>query len=111
MGVQVYKHYCGEFLESVDLFLPSDNCGDEEDSCTAKKMSCCDDEVEVHQLKVDFVKTQKQVLKRMPPAVVVILYTTLIEDKEVSSYTAGYTAFHIPDIPIYKRLQRYTLYA
>lgn len=114
LGVQVYKHYCGTLLESVGFYMPPNSCEDEggEMTCSVgKETSCCDDELEVHQLKSDFLKTPKQVLKKLTPVLICVLCPELLEEKATAKWVDYYVALHIPDIPIYKRLQRYTLYA
>lgn len=63
LGVSVYKHYCGEFLEGVSLYFQTNPCADEggEDACQqGKQMDCCDDETEFHQLKVNLIKNSNE---------------------------------------------------
>lgn len=62
MGVNVYKHYCGELLEGISLFVQFNPCADEggEDACSAgKEDSCCADETEFYQLDVKLLKQQQ----------------------------------------------------
>ncbi|MBL4623776.1 MAG: hypothetical protein JKY42_01335 [Flavobacteriales bacterium] len=52
LGFSVHKHYCGNYLKEVSIFVDSDEsncCGEEE-----KEMGCCSDEELVYQLDVDY---------------------------------------------------------
>jgi len=58
-GINVYKHYCGDFLAEVSFFVKSDPCADEggEDACSAgKEMDCCEDQTEFYQLDTQLIK-------------------------------------------------------
>jgi len=58
-GINVYKHYCGDFLAEISFFVKSNPCADEngEESCSADKgMDCCEDESEFYQLDTQLIK-------------------------------------------------------
>lgn len=60
-GVNVYKHYCGDFLADVSFFVKSNPCADEDgnDTCSAdKEMDCCEDKTEFYQLETKLFKQQ-----------------------------------------------------
>jgi hypothetical protein len=65
LGVNVYKHYCGDLLEGISVFIQSNPCADEggEEACTAgKETDCCEDETEYYQLDIELVTQQVQQL-------------------------------------------------
>lgn len=57
IGIQLNKHYCGGLLAGINLYFPAPSCSDlgEGSSCSKEsmEMSCCDDEVEFHQLDLE----------------------------------------------------------
>ncbi|MFT6165902.1 MAG: hypothetical protein ACJAV5_000759 [Vicingaceae bacterium] len=58
-GINVYKHYCGDFLAEISFFVKSNPCADEsgEDTCSVgKEMDCCEDESEFYQLDTQLIK-------------------------------------------------------
>ena len=63
LGVNVYKHYCGDLLEGISVFIQSNSCADEvgEEACSAgKETDCCEDETEYYQLDIELVTQQVQ---------------------------------------------------
>lgn len=65
LGVNVYKHYCGDLLEGISVFIQSNPCTDEggEEACSAgKETDCCEDETEYYQLDIELVTQQVQQL-------------------------------------------------
>lgn len=65
MGIQVYKHYCGEYLAAISVFHKS-SCGDtsnEAESCAMQsEKSCCEDEMHFVQLDTDLAFQAVQTL-------------------------------------------------
>ena len=58
-GINVYKHYCGDFLAEISFFVKSNPCADEngEESCSAsKETDFCEDESEFYQLDTQLIK-------------------------------------------------------
>ena len=115
LGIQVYKHYCGDFLEEVSLYIPSNPCADEggEDACSkGKKTSCCDDETEYYQLEVDLIKnSNNQKDFKLFPIKEYSIINKLIEvegEKEIVTLLSKPPP--LSPIPIYKNLQRLVYY-
>lgn len=117
LGVQVYKHYCGDFLAEVSLYFQSNPCADEggEEACSkGKKESCCDDEFQYLQLDVDLQKTNIQrpnfdqlALKSIHPLVSKLIVDTPLNEDEALVFE------HPPErnqLPLYRLFNRYTLY-
>ncbi|MBL4709324.1 MAG: hypothetical protein JKY48_12885 [Flavobacteriales bacterium] len=111
-GISIYKHYCGDFLEEISIFIQSNSCADEsgEDTCSAgKEMSCCDIETEYYQLEIDLVKTTPRqisfeithqiILFRLDQESIIVKEPSNLEDLHI-----------IEGVPIYKKLKRLTLY-
>lgn len=115
VGIQVNKHYCGDFLQSISLYVQLNPCADEggEDACSRDKApSCCDDETEFHQLKIDVIKQSVLQQDFNLQFSNVIFYTSnffkLQRETEVVTLLAQPPP--ISPIPIYKRLKRLTYY-
>ena len=115
VGIQVYKHYCGNLLEDVSIYFQSNPCQDEggEDACSKGKAdSCCDDETEFYQLKIDLIKhTENNKIQNY-----FVLAQPIFGDPsliiERNSEVKLFQARPPPDkkVPIYKRLLRFTYY-
>lgn len=115
-GINVYKHYCGDFLEEVSVYIQSNPCADEggEDACSKdKETDCCDDEVEFLQLDIDLVQAQSQKVEFSNNQLTLVLFAAIPMAKESSNQMESISERAPPNfhkIPIYKRLSRYTLY-
>lgn len=115
-GVNVYKHYCGDFLEGISIYFQTNPCGDEggEDACSKDKAAaCCDDEIEYHQLDVDLVRAQKTWLDFSLTFQLIDfgIAKELVLNTSNSINKAKRAPPNIVKIPIYKKLNRYTFYA
>ena len=81
-GINVYKHYCGDFLADISFFIKSNPCADEngEDSCSVgKDVSCCEDETEFYQLDTELFKQQSSTEKyEMQPVEVELRYVLAV---------------------------------
>lgn len=114
-GIQVYKHYCGDYLAAISLFHES-SCGDqeEEESCKMQsEKSCCEDEFQFLQIDTDLLSQSTQKLSQEKQLLIAVLAVhvfkleQLNDDLIVSNYEPP------PErqkIPIYKRLMRLTYY-
>jgi len=115
VGISVYKHYCGDFLAEISLYVQSNPCADEggEDACNkGKEMDCCDDETEFYRLQLDSVKPTIVDLKiQFVPKKYLVLFTPQ-PTQLVDQVQTGFSLKEKPTekIPIYKRLHRFTLY-
>lgn len=116
LGVQVYKHYCGDFLVGVSLYIQSNPCADEsgEDKCSRGEMkSCCEDEFQYIQLDINLQKPDIKnpsfhhlalIQRPIPTAAAELIFLSrqlapkLVEPPEEKV------------IPLYKLLRRYTFY-
>lgn len=115
-GISVYKHYCGDLLEEISIFIQSNPCSDEggEAACSAgKEMNCCDNETEYYQLEVDLVKTsQHQINFRITPQIILFglaqNHLFFIEESKSLNYLELPPI--ISDIPLYKQLKQFTFY-
>lgn len=117
LGVQVYKHYCGDFLAEVSLYFQSNPCADEggEEACSKGKVdSCCDDEFQYLQLDVDLQKTNIQRLDfdELASNSILPLVSKLIVHLESKEHEN--VEFEEPpelnQAPLYRLFNRYTLY-
>lgn len=115
LGIQVYKHYCGDYLAEISVYVQSNPCADEggEDACSkGKTKSCCDDETEYYQLKIDLIKaSQKDQLSKFIPSESLLLSDYLYA-KEQSKELLVQNVRPPPEnkIPLYKELQRLLYY-
>jgi len=116
LGVQVYKHYCGDFLADVSLYIQSNPCADERgvDKCTKGEMkSCCDDEFQYIQLDINLQKTDIKRPSFNHIAFIQIL-TYIIETKLINLSNQFEPKLIEPPekkvTPLYKLLHRYTFY-
>ena len=115
LGVQVYKHYCGDFLAEVSLYMQTASCAVEggEEACSKdKSTSCCDDETEFYQLTIDLIKHQQveQNFSYFPVSVILIAKHFIISDDKESLLVLLAKPPPIDGIPLYKKLQRLTYY-
>lgn len=115
LGIQVYKHYCGDFLAEISVYIQSNPCADEggEDACSkGKEMSCCDDETEFYQLDVDLIKQSQEQQKLEFTALQHVQIFESSEDLMEQEWDLNYLSRPPPlsKVPIYKKLQRYTYY-
>jgi hypothetical protein len=113
LGVQINKHYCGDFLAEVGVYFHPDSCSkmNLQDSCYAKKKSCCNDEEEIYQLDIDLIKQsqERQQIK---------WYSILLDSFIINTFEEG--ELQVPGIkevyppplkiPLYKQYSRYTYY-
>jgi len=114
-GVSVYKHYCGDFLAEISIFIQSNPCSDEngEDACTVnKEMECCDDETDFYQLEIDLVKTSLNKINfSLNHGFTLLGHINKLDTKdEIAELSYLERPPPIYRIPIYKELQRFTLY-
>jgi hypothetical protein len=59
IGISIYKHYCGDLLEAVSIYVQANPCMD--DGCTMEAdMGCCEDEYEFIQMEYQLHKVEKQ---------------------------------------------------
>lgn len=115
-GVNVYKHYCGDFIREISIYIQSNPCSDEggEDVCSmGKKASCCDDEVEYHQLDITLQQGQIQKIEFDINHQIVELFAQL----PLTTKSESQLDFRIerppPDlvkIPLFKTLNQYLFY-
>ena len=114
-GINVYKHYCGEFLAEVSFFVKSNPCADEsgEDTCSAsKEMDCCEDETEFYQLDTQLIKQSNayEGLELGPIQVQLIQSTlTVLEESEtlISLYEPPPPRYNNP---LYQQFQQLIFY-
>jgi hypothetical protein len=115
-GINVYKHYCGDFLAETSIYIQTNPCADEggEDACSkGKAKSCCDDEVEFLQLDVDLVQSQNQKVDFNSHNYIIefVESISLNNKKNISLESDRKRAPPlISEEPIYKRLNRFTFY-
>ena len=115
LGIQVHKHYCGDFLAAISVYFQSNPCADEsgEDACSKeKKMACCNDETEFYQLDVDLIKqAQQQKLSLQTPSIV-LESPEIIEEAVERNRVELYLSRPPPwlKIPLFKKFQRLTYY-
>ncbi len=110
LGVQVYKHYCGSFLAEVSVFIQSNPCADEngEESCSKMaESSCCDDEVQLMQLDVDFQKTNSQRIQFNQLAFIPL---TFISNSFKEELHEDFLILNFEDPPDIKELPLFKLY-
>ncbi len=111
----MFKHYCGDYLAEVSVYVQSNPCADEggEDVCSkGKKKSCCDDETEFYQLKIDLIKhSQKDQLSNF-----LMVEEVLLSDQQTAYKQLKFEAFlqarppPLNKIPLYKKLKRLVYY-
>lgn len=115
-GVSVYKHYCGDFLEGISLFVQSDPCSDEggEDACNIlNENDCCEDETNFYQLDVDFITNGISNLKIKNAEIIPLVEFSeprITTDNLIVS-TSITSPPEINKIPIYKKIHKIILYA
>ena len=97
----VEKHFCGDFLMDVSFIGHADGCGMDMEKVSAKKKSCCKDEVhhiegqdELQQTSVDEFNFSKQQFL----ASFYISFNDLFTENE--SKKTYYKDFSPPDIPL-----------
>ena len=116
IGVSVYKHYCGDFLAAVSLYVESNPCADENggDICSSNKAtSCCDDETDYYQLDTDLVVAVSKKLQIILPFTFQRTEIKII-DEDLTSEESQFTGNNSPTIftiPIYKKQKQLIFYA
>lgn len=114
-GVQVYKHYCGDFLEAISVYIEANPCEGEggEAMCSqGKTTSCCDDETEFYQLEVDFIKhSSNQQEFKIFPTLLSLNNEELIDfsEKKVHLILLAKPP-PVKPVPIYKQLSQFIFY-
>lgn len=115
MGVNVYKHYCGELLEGISLYIQTNPCAEEggEDACSANNEDeCCDDEFNFYQLDLDFIQSNSSKIKMVLSKVAIlriekIQFSPILESKKLK--IEGIPP-PMRKIPIYKLNQKLVFY-
>jgi hypothetical protein len=101
LGFCVHKHYCGDYLKEVNLFIDAnedDCCGDWE-----KEADCCNDEEFIYQLDLDYSVNNsfKDVLPNISLLSSVHCTGIVFEkDKQFSSFLYYKPPIYFIDIPI-----------
>ena len=115
-GINVYKHYCGNLLEEISVYIQSNPCADEggEDACSkGKASSCCDDDVEFYQLDITLHSSTSKDIKFQKIQSVIKLFAK-VPFKNIQDVEGNIRKERAPPNlsfpPIYKRLSRYTFY-
>ena len=115
MGINVYKHFCGDLLEDVSFFVKSSPCADEggEDACSAgKEMDCCEDQTEFYQLDAQLIKqsNDQEDFKLLPIEIQLSYYS--LTDLELIEYTVELDDFPPPKYsnPLYQQFHRLVFY-
>ena len=114
-GINVYKHYCGDFLAEISFFVKSNPCADEsgEDTCSAgKEMDCCEDESEFYQLDTQLIKqTSTYEDLELRPIQVQLVHSVLTvpkqRDIEISLYEPPPLIYNNP---LYQEFQQLIFY-
>jgi hypothetical protein len=116
VGIQLYKHYCGDYLAAVSLFHKS-SCGEvesEEESCKMQKeKSCCEDEF--HYLQLD-TELANHIYQGLSFEQIAIAKTLFNDTFDLSLFIEGLEIEIHKDpperhkLPLYKRLNRLTYY-
>lgn len=115
-GINVYKHYCGDFLEEVSVYIQSNPCADEggEDVCSmGKETSCCDDEIEFHQLDITLQQNQVEKIEFNVNQQIVELFTEIPSANELDLELRSESERAPPDLfkePLFKTLNQYLFY-
>ncbi len=115
MGINVYKHFCGDLLEDVSFFVKSNPCADEggEDACNAgKEMDCCKDQTEFYQLDVQLIKQSNNQEDFSVAPIEIELISLSLSDLEVNEQTFGFDELPPPKYnnPLYRQFQRLLFY-
>lgn len=117
-GVMVTFHYCGQELESWNLYsdkssCEDDSCGDEMD----KNDSCCQDEVVVAKVNSDQeVLSFNELTSKISTADAVVgIQSIEVEYFQIQTHASVANSAHAPpelwqNIPLYKLYSSYTYY-
>lgn len=116
LGVNVYKHYCGDFLKDFSFIIQPSSCIDEssEESCMSKSnMDCCDDETDFYQLDVKFIKNNQDHIKLIPSFAIAFIqeFQNLNKIETGFSNTKLWPPPILKEIPFYKKYNQRILYA
>ena len=114
-GINVCKHYCGDFLAEISFFVKSNPCADEngEESCSADKgMDCCEDESEFYQLDTQLIKETYWYQKIQLTPVQLELIRSFFTITEIN--TVGTELYVPPPLinkePFYQKFQQLVFY-
>ena len=115
-GINVYKHYCGDFLANISFYISADPCSpnDMEESCSKEKeKSYCDDEFEFHHLDItlNFHKLN-QVDFALSSFNLISTATFDVEPKIITlqSNSIRQKPPNLNTLPLYKRFKQFTFY-
>lgn len=115
IGIQVYKHYCGDYLAAISLFHES-SCGDQEEEESCKMQSeknCCEDDFQLFQVDTDLASQSTQKLSKEKQFLIAVLAVQLFKLDLSSDEFIVFNYEPPPEqhkVPIYKRLMRLTYY-
>lgn len=115
LGIQVYKHYCGNLLADISFFHKSSCCEAEQgESCPLKKeVNSCEDEFQFIQLDTELTNHSVQSIRFEQLAVVQTLFNFTF-NLNLSTEVLDVETYKQPPerskTPLYKRFNRLTLY-
>ena len=114
-GVNIYKHYCGDFLEGISIYVKGNPCEDEggESMCSqGKETDCCEDETEFYQLETDLFKQQSNTKNfETQPVLVELKYAlSVVEEVEDKSYLNLDIPKSKYQNPLYQEFQQLVFY-
>lgn len=115
IGIQVYKHYCGDYLAAISLFHES-SCGDQEEEESCKMQSeknCCEDDFQFFKVDTDLANQSTQKLSQEKQFLNAVLAYHLFKLELSSDEFVVFNYEPPPEqhkVPIYKRLMRLTYY-